>query len=174
MPRSIFSFVTFTIVVSVLFSCRPDAPDHGKNKATEPVRVFHTGDSVLLKQFESLDLDNTYPNLLENNSDTVNTEEVFNSWMKLHQAMGTQLDNNGFNWYSRDSIIQILHKVYFEPDGHISHYFFNIINSEVPDSVVTAFAVQVDTFARRARIELDFSGKFAQCGKTSYINQSPM
>lgn len=166
-----FCFLAFTLVLAII-SCKSDN-ENVRLDSMNGKKVFSANVSDELSAFGDMELDSLYPNLLDPTVSGDSIESVMNSWMLLHQAISTQLDRSDFSWETSDSIIAILHKVYFNKSGKIDYYFFKVFNESVSDSVVSAFAVELDSFTNNYLMQLEVNRNYAQCGKTSYMNHSP-
>ena len=164
-----FCFLAFSMFLSILISCKGETGEDS-TVDMDGRKVFSANNSDELSAYGKMELDSIYPNLLDPTVSGDSIEYVMNSWMLLHQAISTQLDRNAFTWQSQDSIIEILHKVYFNKDGQIDYYLFKIFNESVNDSIVSAFSVELDSFTNNYVMQLDMDRNYAQCGKTSYMN----
>lgn len=135
---------------------------------TDKVAVFNFDDKEALKEYESLKLDDSHPNLLDPSLSKESHEEVIENWTELHQELAGFLAEKKFDWGTEESNVAIVHKIYFAPSGEITAYFFNVLNSDIPESKTAEFAELVGEFADTAAIALTRESTFAQCGKTRY------
>ena len=93
------------------------------------------------------------------------------SWTDLHQSIGKYLSENEFKWEVKDSSITIVQKIYFNTNGEIENYFFNVLNKNVTKEKQEQFANLISSFAKGNKIQFKKDEKFAQCGKTKYLNK---
>jgi hypothetical protein len=136
----------------------------------KPIKVFNYHNKQELTEYDSLNLDETHPNLLNPQISASDYHVVMNSWTDLHQRIGNYLSDNDFNWDVQDSTITIVHKIYFNPNGDITNYFFNVLDTTVTKEKQEQFADLISDFAERNTIALKKDKTFAQCGKTRYLN----
>ena len=119
------------------------------------------------------ELDSIYPNLLDPRNVSENEmEEVRASWVNLHQHMQTFLAENNFDWGVNDSLISIVNRIYFSPDGEIEYYLFGIQNENVAEEKKNAYKKILESFSAKKEINLERRRRFAQCGKIYYKNYS--
>jgi len=166
-----FCFLALIYFLSVSIGCKTET-EQANIAEMDGRKVFSANNSDELSAYGELKLDSIYPNLLDPTVSGDSITSVMNSWMLLHQAISTQLDRNSFSWQSQDSIIEILHKIYFNEDGQIDYYLFRVFNESVNDSIVSAFSVEIDSFTNNFIMQLDMDRNYAQCGKTSYMNHN--
>jgi hypothetical protein len=100
-----------------------------------------------------------------------NYNAVVTSWTDLHQNIGVYLADKDFNWNTNDSIISIVHKFYFKPNGEIKNYFYTILNASITDEKKSQFGDLIESYAMEHKIMITREGDFAQCGKTKYMNK---
>lgn len=137
---------------------------------TDRISTYNFDDKKQLFEFKGLKLDEDHPNLLNPQISKTNISLVKEAWIDLHQKIGESMDEKDFQWQVADSSITIVHKFYFNPEGKIEHYFFNVLNENVSMEKKEQFAKLVAGFAVNNRIIYQSDTKFAQCGKTKYIN----
>jgi hypothetical protein len=135
------------------------------------ITVYNFDNQQELSAYNKLNLDATHPNLLNPNMSNSDYDMVMKSWTDLHQRIGAYLSENKFNWEVKDKSISIVHKIYFKSNGEIENYFFNILNENVTKEKKEQFAKLISTFAKANQIEFKKDEKFAQCGKTKYMNR---
>ena len=116
-------------------------------------------------------MDENHPNLLNPEISKSDLNAVMKSWTDLHQRIGAYLFENEFNWDIEDSSTTIVQKIYFNSDGEIENYFFHVLNENVTKEKKELFADLILNFAKKNKIEFESVGKFAQCGKTKYLNE---
>ena len=163
--------LAFCIIVGVS-SCKEKAEstiEVVENR--EVIRVFNFQDKEEFSVYTSLNLDESYPNLLDPQISKSDHITVIESWSDLHQRIGAFLSDNEFTWGVEDKSISILQKIYFEPNGKIEYYFFRVLNENVTNEKLEQFANLIAEFAETNRIDLQMDTSFAQCGKTKYLNE---
>jgi hypothetical protein len=139
-------------------------------QAPAAIPVYNMSDEEQLATYGKLDLDATHPNLLSPQLSEDRFEEVLEAWKGIHQQIGNHLKEQEFQWGSEAESISILHKIYFQADGQISHYGFRIMNPDVSDQAQQEFGRLLATFLPQQTIEIERASTFAQCGKTRYPN----
>lgn len=137
-------------------------------QATFQVNVYNFDDKEALKRYESLQLDESHPNLLDPRFSKESHEEVIENWTQLHRELAGFLSDKEFSWGTEEENVAIVHKIYFAPSGEITAYFFNVLNSDISESKTAEFAELVSEFVDTAAIALTRESTFAQCGKTRY------
>ena len=143
----------------------------GESLQTEQrAKVYYVGDKALVEEYEKLNLDATHPNLLNPQVSENEHDAVVKSWSELHQRIGSYLSQKGFDWGTEAPTISIVHKIYFDQDGKITSYFFNVLNPAVEAEKKKEFAQLLTDFAQENSIALKREENFAQCGKTRYEN----
>ncbi|MEM6685162.1 MAG: hypothetical protein AAF617_05140, partial [Bacteroidota bacterium] len=125
-----------------------------------------------LADFRKLDLDQSHPNLLNPKISASDHTSVRESWTELHQKIGNYLSENNFTWEVEDPSISIVQKIYFEPNGQIKHFFFNILNQNISHEKKQQYSNLILEFSKTHRINYQQDKSFAQCGKTKYVNKS--
>lgn len=160
MKRSIF-FSCLLSFFSLSMAC-------AQQPSTTKVAVYNFDDKEALKQYESLQLDDSHPNLLDPRFSQESHQEVVENWTQLHRELAGFLAEKEFDWGTKEPDVSILHKIYFAPSGEITAYFFRVLNSDIPENKTAAFAALVSEFADTAAIALTRDSSFAQCGKTRY------
>ncbi|MCC1484532.1 hypothetical protein [Winogradskyella immobilis] len=138
---------------------------------TSSVAIYNFADKENFNAFNRLELDKTHPNLLNPQVSKSNYNDIRTSWTKLHQDIGNYISKNDFDWNTNDSIINIVHKFYFKPNGSISHYFYNIRNSNISDETKSEYGKLLQQFSNTNKISITRGSTFAQCGKTKYLNE---
>ena len=137
----------------------------------ESIGIFNFQDKEEFSVYTSLNLDESYPNLLDPQISKSDHNTVIESWSDLHQRIGTFLSDNEFTWGVEDKSISILQKIYFDPNGKIKYYFFRVFNENVTNEKQEQFANLIAEFAETNRIDFQTDTSFAQCGKTKYLNE---
>ena len=137
----------------------------------ETINVFNFDNKQELSNYNNLNLDETHPNLLNPQISKSEYNSVMKSWIDLHQRIGKHLSENGFSWEVESSSITIVQKIYFNSNGEIQNYFFNVLNENVTKEKKKQFADLILSFSKNNGIEYKSEEKFAQCGKTKYLNE---
>lgn len=132
----------------------------------DPVQIFDFAIAEELQAYDNLKLDATHANLLDPSASEENINEVLASWSDFHQRIGQHLADNEFSWNIEADDIQVIHKVYFDPSGQVTNYFFRVISSQVSEETRNEYARLVAGFVTTERIDYTMSTQFAQCGKT--------
>ncbi len=171
--KSIKNLIRLSLLITLvsLNSCKINT--ESKSETTEEiaqVKVYDFNNKQELAEYEALNLDKSHPNLLNPQISKADYDTVIASWTNLHQEIGTYLSENDFSWEVEDSTISIVQKIYFKPNGHIKHYFFRVLNENVPGEKKERYADLIKEFAKTHRIDYQLDQSFAQCGKTKYMN----
>ena len=116
-------------------------------------------------------MDETHSNLLNSQISKSEYNSVLKSWTDLHKRIGKFLLENKFDWGINDSTITIVRKIYFKPNGEIENYFFNVLNKNKTKEKRERISNLIADFAKNNSIEYQRNEKFAQCGKTKYLNE---
>lgn len=169
------TFLVITVIIGIN-SCKQKTEDKVEDKAelfseTKEVATFNFDNKKELSKYRELELDRTHPNLLNPEISKTEYKLVRESWTDLHQRIGTYLSERDFNWEIGDPSVDIVHKIYFNPNGEIENYFFNVLNENVSQQKKEEFANLISEFAKNHRIGLNKDERFAQCGKTKYLNK---
>ncbi|PRP67368.1 hypothetical protein [Nonlabens agnitus] len=141
-----------------------------ENAKANKISVYNFDDEQQLNQYRKLKLDETHPNLLNPEISNSDYDDVKAAWVDLHQNIGDFMDENDFQWQTTDSTITVVHKFYFDSEGNIENYFFNVINESISFENKEQFSNLISNFAIINSISYQSDGKFAQCGKTRYLN----
>lgn len=160
------SFIASSLVL--LFSL---STLYGQNSTPElDHKVISFSDSVAFADFQDAELDNYYPDLMRPENQNGDAEEIIKAWSSIHQKIFTFLNQEGFEWESDDPRIQIVNRIYFNPDGTVKHYFFRVLNNSVNQEKRMEFRSILEKYFDELKIDLIQSSIFAQCGKSSYPN----
>lgn len=136
-----------------------------------PVKVFNGSIEEDLTHYVQLNLDETHPNLLDPKVARDDHENVISSWSELHQNIGRYLEKNDFSWEVEDESITLFQKIYFNPKGEITYYFFNIQNPSISLEKKEEFGKLISDYIGENGIDYQRTEQFAQCGKTRYANK---
>ncbi len=160
------------IVLIGVSSCKQHPKKKTENdEKTKTIGVFNSANEQELTEYIKLNLDESHPNLLNPQISKTDYNTVIESWTDLHQRIGNYLVENKFTWETKDEAISIVQKIYFDHNGEIENYFFNILNPNVTKEKKEQFAKLISEFAKTNRIDLKRDKSFAQCGKTKYLNK---
>lgn len=160
------------LLILVIYDCKESKDietEQVNNKRNVSVFNFENKDQLL--EYNKLNLDDSHPNLLNPKISKSKYEAVMKSWTDLHQRIGKYLSNNGFAWDVEDNSVTIVQKIYFNSKGEINYYFFNILNEKVTQERKEQFSNLILNFSKENKIDFTTDRKFAQCGKTKYLNQ---
>jgi len=165
-------FIVFLIIgINGCQGKKVDNSQINQNLETSKITVFNFDNEKELADYNKLNLDENYPNLLNAKISKTDYNEVMKSWTDLHQRIGTYLSENEFDWEVEENSITIVQKIYFNADGKIENYFFNVLNENVTEDKKEEFADLILNFAINNKIGFGSERKFAQCGKTKYLNK---
>lgn len=153
-------------IILVTLSCSSSQKEVNSQQKTEAV-IFRFSDSEALRTYEGLQLDASHPNLMNPQISDTDYDTVIHEWTQLHQALGQQLASEDFNWGVTDSTVKIVHKIYFNPEGKITHYFFRVLHPTMADSTKVQLAKVIQAFANNYSIGINRNERFAQCGKSA-------
>ena len=162
---------TIIVLLLAIFNCeeKPEKiSDHTND--SKFVAVYNYDNEQDLIQYNTLDLDQSHPNVLNPQISKADYDSVTKSWTALHQNIGAYLAKRDFNWDVEDETIMIVQKIYFEPNGSIKHFFFKILNPNVAFHKKEQFGRLISTFSKSNGINFQLDNRFAQCGKTQYSN----
>lgn len=165
------SLIIVLLGINAIVSCQENT--HKKNQSDqniEEIGIFNFDNKEELAMYKSLNLDESHPNLLNPQISESDHNAVIKSWSNFHQSIGNYLSKNNFHWEVDDEAILIVQKIYFEPNGQVSNYFFNILNESITSEKKEEFGRLFAEFAQTNRIDFQLDKCFAQCGKTKYLN----
>jgi len=157
-------------LITVFVSCGNSSTGFGQENKVNP-KVINFDNQAEFNNYRKLNLDSLYPNLL--NPSKFSEKEfkaVVKSWSEFHQKVSSFMKDEGFFWNVKDSTISIVNKIYFNKNGTIDYFFFRILNPSIPDSKKIEFEFVLQKFSKSIRMNLARDSKYAQCGKTKYIN----
>ncbi|GAA5044186.1 hypothetical protein GCM10011506_47610 [Marivirga lumbricoides] len=165
-----FSKITFIIILFFnSFGCEQSTVKNSETTETQSgPEIFNYSDKSSLNKYISLELDSVYPNLFTQQTTPKTFKDVRDSWITLHNDLSGFLKAHHFNWNTSDSIISILHKIYFQKDGEIKYHFFRIFNAGITEDKQVEFANLLFKFDSSYQINLKRDSLFAQCGKAKY------
>ncbi len=158
--------VSIFLLIIILIGCAKNISDTDKNPT-----IISFDNQPSFDAYKKLNLDSIYPNLLDSrNSTQEQHKKVIESWSKFHQQVSKFMKDENFTWDSPDSTISIVNKIYFSKSGSIDYYFFRIINPSISNAKRLEFETVLQNFSKNIKIELNRDDKYAQCGKTRYVN----
>ncbi len=169
--KLIFKGIFIFTIITGIYGCKEKTESKTDIVETEKkIGVFNFDNKQELAEYNRINLDDTHPNLLNPQISKSDYNVVMESWTDLHQRIGAYLSKNEFNWEVKDSSISIVQKIYFNPNGEIENYFFNVLNENVTKEKKEQFADLISTFAKDNRIDFKRDENYAQCGKINYPN----
>jgi hypothetical protein len=134
----------------------------------ENLIVVNYGNKIARAEFEALELDSVYVNLLT----TAQTEEegdtLYKRWLSFHKDLAKRVKEEKFDWGKKDSSVIIWDRVYCDPDGKIEYYVYNIIDTIVTEECKVAFGQLVKSFDPPLKYNVSRESKYAQCGSYRY------
>lgn len=134
-------------------------------------KVVNFDNKLAFNEFSKLNLDDKCVNLLDpSNTSEAERKSVFNSWSNLHKNVTRFLKEEKFDWEVPDSTISIYNRIYFDKNGNINYYVFNINNPSVTEEKKAEFENVLLKFSKNVQLELQRDQEFSQCGKTKYLN----
>ncbi|SDB31472.1 hypothetical protein SAMN03097699_0654 [Flavobacteriaceae bacterium MAR_2010_188] len=170
--KLIFKELFILIALIGISSCKQDAKKKTDSiEKTRSIGIYNFDNKQELIEYNKMNLGESHPNLLNPQISKTDYDSVMESWTDLHQQIGNYLSENKFTWEVEDETITIVHKIYFEPNGEIENYFFNVLNQTVTKEKKEQFADLISDFAETNRIDFKRDKSFAQCGKTKYLNE---
>mgnify|MGYP001049815414 CR=1 FL=1 len=131
------------------------------NKAKEQGITFDSLDSIYTRATS----DGTKSYVFEN------SEEVSNAWYKMISDVSSFLVKNKEILNLNISIFQ---RVYFNKDGKIDYYLFNIRNlDELTEEEVQLFTDLLNEFVKDYQFPLSADKGFSQCGNVNFQFKDP-
>ncbi|MUP44637.1 hypothetical protein E0K83_02625 [Gramella sp. BOM4] len=158
------NLVTFLLISLLSFSAI--------SQNTETIKVYDFDSDPEVVKSIGPKLDESHPNLMNPQISKTEYESVTGSWSSLHQEIAKFLTAKDFEWETEAEQILIVHKFYFDPDGTIHTYVFNLLNEDIDKQQRQAYSSLVSEFAKNYNIGLTRDKQFAQCGKTRQMNQN--
>ena len=169
--KSLFG-LAFFLTIGVINGCKENTENKTvSTKEPNLIGIYNFDNKQELADYNELNLDENHPNLLNPQISKSDYNSVIKSWTDLHQKIGIYLSKNNFTWDVNDNTISIFQKIYFEPNGQIKHYFFNVLNQNITNEKKEQFASLISEFAKTHKIDFQLDNNFAQCGKTKYLNE---
>ena len=153
-----------------LLGCKQN-PSEGKTENINNPKVIDFDNKLAFNDFSKLNLDDKCVNLLDpKNTSEAERESVINSWSNFHKKVSKFLLEEKFDWEVPDSTISIYNRIYFDKNGNINYYVFNINNPSISEGKKAEFETVLAKFSKSVQLELQRDQAFSQCGKTKYLN----
>jgi len=160
----------FFLILLSFFACKNDTETSIVKDVKAPT-IVNFDDKLAFGDFKKLNLDDKCANLLDpRNTAEDERTSVINSWSSFHKKVTVFLEQENFKWEIPDSTISIYNRIYFNKNGTINYYVFNINNPSVTAEKKAEFEKVLEKFSRDVKLDLKREQEFAQCGKTRYIN----
>ena len=159
-----FLLITFVLALVTLNNSQ------AQTDKTQAPRIFNSSDPTDLMEFTRLSLDTTHPDLLDPSVARDDQKNVVASWAQLHKSIGKYLDAHDFTWDIKSESVAIYQRIYFNGDGQITNYLFNIKEPEVTVEKKEEFGKLLASFAAEHKLAYARPTPFAQCGKTRLAN----
>ena len=162
--------ILLSVVMLGCFGCKQHSSEH-KSETTKTPTVVNFDNKSAFREFNTLNLDDKCVNLLDpaNTSET-EREGIIRSWSNFHKQVNRFLEAENFDWGVSDSTISIYNRIYFDKNGTINYYVFNILNPSVSEEKKLEFEDILFKFSKDVQLELQRDQQFSQCGKTKYLN----
>ena len=171
-PNRLLFGITLLLTIALNHSCQKSKENKvADDQKPNTVSIYNYSNQEELDEYNQLNLDESHPNLLNPEISKSDYNAAVESWTELHQQIGSYLSKNSFSWGVDEKTISIVQKIYFEPNGQISRYFFRVLNQDVTKETKEQFARLISDFAKTHSIDFQLDHKFAQCGKTKYSNE---
>ena len=136
----------------------------------EPI-VISFDDKPAFADFTKLNLDDKCVNLLDpRNTPAAERESVVNAWSTFHKKVNTYLTEQNFSWEVPDSTIRIYNRIYFDKNGNVNYYVFNINTPSVSEAKKAEFQRLLKMFSKDVQLGLKREEQYAQCGSIKYLN----
>ena len=163
------NFLYLLILIGFL-TCKQN-PNEEKTENIKNPKVINFDNKLAFNDFSKLNMDDKCINLLDpRNTAEDERESVINSWSNFHKKVTKFLEEENFDWEVPDSTIRIYNRIYFDKDGNINYYVFNIKNPSISMEKKVEFENVLLKFSKNVQLELQRDQEFAQCGKTKYLN----
>lgn len=120
-------------------------------------------DPAYAEQVKQLDL--KCPNLNDPRIPLEDKEVAMEAWVALNQNIGQHLLTKEFDWGTTSETVKIWHRFYFNKDGSINSYYYNIMDKSINEDTREAYGKRVSEIIQEHRIGFELDSAFAQCGK---------
>lgn len=158
-------FIFFLIalpIIFVLFSC------NRKNKS-EPVIIDYSTREAR-DQFQTLNLDSIYTNLLGSEKNEAEADSLYQSWLAFNNELAQMIRDKHFDWGTSDSSVILWNRVYCHGDGTIDYYLYFIRDSLVNKQVGENYAEFIRQNISNLKYPVIREFKYAQCGSFRHKN----
>ncbi|OZV68175.1 hypothetical protein [Winogradskyella aurantia] len=146
-------------------------PSEEKIVEVKNPKVVNFDNKLAFNEFSKLNLDDKCVNLLDpTNTSEAERKSVINSWSNFHKNVTRFLKEEKFDWEVADSTISIYNRIYFDKNGNINYYVFNINNPSITEEKKAEFENVLLKFSKDVQLDLQRNQAFSQCGKTTYVN----
>ncbi|MDY2586817.1 hypothetical protein [Winogradskyella aquimaris] len=157
-------------LMALTLGCKQNSSEDKTENTKEPI-IINFDDKLAFTEFSQLNLDEKCVNLLDPRNTTENeSKRVIESWSNFHKKIISFLKEEDFSWEVPDSTISIYNRIYFDKNGRVNYYVFNINNPSISELKKEEFKNTLSKFSKEVHIELRRDEEFAQCGKTKYFN----
>ncbi len=156
---------TFKAVVLLLLLNTLTSAQAQSQKAPQ---VFNAALKEDVVSYKRLNLDDTHPNLLDPSIAKEDHQKFIASWTDLHKSIGDYLEQENFSWGNESKSVSIWQKIYFNPNGKVTHYFYNINDPKISLEKKAEFGRLVSDYVSGFGLSITRPEQFAQCGKTRY------
>ena len=158
------------LLILGLLGCGQNSSKRNTKDISKPT-VVNFDNKLAFGEFNQLNLDDKCVNLLDpRNTSDAEREAVINSWTNFHKKVNEFLEEENFSWEVPDSTISIYNRIYFDKNGNVNYYVFNINNPSITEDKKTEFENVLMQFSKNVKLELQRDQEFSQCGKTKYLN----
>ena len=86
----------------------------------------------------------------------------------MNQNIGQYLVENNFNWDTEATNVKVWHKFYFDKDGNITSYYFNVLDENISQETREAYRDAVSTIIGEQSVNIQKDSAFAQCGSMRF------
>lgn len=166
--------ILLACLILVLFSCKDSTsstsettilhPNEETIAMAENVGVYDVlKDPAYVQQVKELDL--KCPNLNDPRIPFEDRELAMDAWVALNQNIGQHLLTKEFDWGTTAETVKIWHRFYFNKDGSINSYYYNIMDKSINEDTREAYGKRVSEIIQEHRIGFELDSAFAQCGK---------
>jgi len=160
--RRLLFLVGLLITAAIfVYSCSPDLK--------VPVVIdFSTKESR--EQFQSLNLDSIYTNLLGTEKNEAEGDSLYQSWLGFNEELAQMVRDNHFDWGTTDSSVVLWNRVYCQPDGTIDYYLYFIRDSLVNELSKQRYGEFIQQNISAIKYPVIRNFKYAQCGSFRHKN----
>lgn len=123
-------------IILFCFACTFQKEEH-------PI-VINYGDKTARAEFDAMELDSVYVNLLTTAQTAEEGDTLYNRWLSFHKNLADRVKEEKFEWGKKDSFVIIWDRVYCNPDGKIEYYIYNIIDTTITEERKIAFGKLIE------------------------------